>query len=254
MIFRPNYKQAYDFSLPYNVPLIININIRNFQRLTKNLQKPYSPEFLTVLGDAFLDLCSEIPGCYAGYFQHNEGILVLKNECKEAVQPWLQNNIQSLVSIISSLFTQFIMGHLISDFDLIGNIVVESSAKTLPDTKEVVAEFQLQQASSLETAINLVSRKHFSQQFGKKTARALEKKSPKEKLRLLTNDCGIDFVSTYPLPFRLGVACYKVPKLIKPAQDGMPAKYQKKWMIDWEVNNFFSEDSIKLLTEIINNA
>jgi tRNA(His) 5'-end guanylyltransferase len=66
-----------------------------------------------------------------------------------------------------------------------------------------------------------------------------------EKIELLNQECQIDF-HEYPVPFRRGAACYKIPKII---EDG---NVKNKWFVNSDLPIFTENQSF--LSNIFKNG
>lgn len=244
------YSEVFLQQLPTNLPIVLHLTIKNFIRLTKNLEKPYSPRFFTVLSDALLDLVTEVQGCLFGYLFQNQIILIIRNDLTQQSEPWLKNCIQDLSSITASLLTGSISQVLKNNatpinLDLVGRIVIQTHSYLLPSIEDTIQHLILHQTQSLKQAVDLIAEHQAYHFFGKKVVKNIANFSTKEKLSFLAKDCQGVTLEDYSSAFTLGIAAYKIKTLIN------DIKFQNKWMINWELPKLFSVEGKKLLSEII---
>jgi tRNA(His) 5'-end guanylyltransferase len=223
-----NYEDAYRFTITKRLPIIVRVKLRNYKRLTQRLDKPFSKEFSEVMANTMLYTIQRIQDAIFGYYYYDQVVFVLRNDRGLDYEPWNQNDIQKMASIISSLMT---IGFYKS-IELFGknlNIVGEGvfSAKTfaLPYLTEVINNLIWHQRGCMKRAISGYSLNELSDKLGYDTAASiLQEKSFEDKKELLLQHCGIDFIDDYPATSTLGVATYKIPTMVS-------NKTRNKWTI-----------------------
>jgi tRNA(His) 5'-end guanylyltransferase len=228
-----SYEDAYDTKIINRVPVIIRCDVRSAHRITRNLERPYCDKFLKIMGQTMLQSVMEMDGAVFAYHFSDEITFVLRNDRSIDDQPWFQNKIQKLGSVSASLNSvNFIKNFFLQDDqpDLDGDVVFDSKVFALPSITETLNHLILRQQNCLKDGISHAAQSELSKRFGKETALSLlYGKKTEEKLELLYDECDIEYDNYYPSSFRRGVACYKVPKLLK-TKEGEVTK--NKWILD----------------------
>jgi tRNA(His) guanylyltransferase len=124
-----SYKSSYDSDIMRRLPIIINIDGRNFSKLTKNLPKPYSPLLSKVMGDSMLYTITEVQGSVFGFTFGDEISIIVRNDQNFETEPWLNNKIQQIASSASSIFT-LAFYKIASSLDLEPNLLGDPVFKT----------------------------------------------------------------------------------------------------------------------------
>lgn len=234
------YESNYRFTITRRMPIIIRVNLRNYKRLTQNLKKPYSEEFAEIMANAMLYTITEIQDAIFGYYYQDEIIFILRNDKKNDYEPWYQNDIQKITSIVSSLMTiGFYRSREVFNEEL--NISSEGvfSVKIfgMPYIAETINNLIWHQQSCMKFAISCATLKELDNKFGRKTAmKFLQDTTYEEKKELLSQHCGIEFEEYYPKSFIYGVASYKVPTISKNSGDT-----RNKWTLNYNIPNFLED-------------
>jgi len=236
------YEDNYDYSIIRRVPVIIKLNIRNFKRFAHNLEQPFSEEFLDVMANTMLYTITNIQDAIFGYQQQDEIIFILRNDKLLDQEPWYQNNIQKISSIVSSLATIgfYKSQNLFSEnLSLTGDPVFSAKVFAVPYVTEAINYLIWKQRSCIRQAISCAAYYELSDKFGKLTAsRILKEASYEEKESLLMQHCGIDFVNYYPTSLFRGVAAYKSPVVISTKGGDVN---RNKWKLNYEVPDFIED-------------
>lgn len=230
-----SYEETFDLKLIKRLPIIIRIDGRNFSRLTRSINKPYCSKLAQAMAHAMLYVASEIDGAIFGYQQTDEFSIVLINDQNNC---WLQNKIQAMASLASSMATLSFNRYVDSidyDFDLIGDALFDATVFPVPSITEAINNMVSRQNNCAGKAISAASFVELGIRIGKSEAyHALQGKTPKEKREILLHECGVDF-NAYPGPFKLGVAAYKAPRVIE-TEGGTVTK--NKWVLDAQLPVF----------------
>jgi len=99
------HAHKFDYELPDKLPVITIVNGRAFSKLTSLLPKPFCTELAQCFGSALLALMREIEGAIFGYAFNDEVMIISRNDQSLGTQPWLNNNVQKIASISSSIAT-----------------------------------------------------------------------------------------------------------------------------------------------------
>jgi tRNA(His) guanylyltransferase len=233
-----SYELVYDFQIINHIPIIIRVNGRNFQRLTKRLIRPYCPNMLNIMGNTMLHSITEIEGAVIGFQYSDEIIFILRNDRSFEDVAWYQNKIQKLTSIVSSIISiNFYKNFLAEDsLDLDGDPVFEVFVFGLPSLNEALNYLVLKQKICMTDAIFRAAQAELINQYGKdKAIKLLHGKKTEEKLELLNSECDINYNEYYPPSFRKGVASYKIPKIIRTKTRDIS---KNKWILDFDIPDF----------------
>lgn len=246
-----SYKEAYNYKILNNLPVIIQINGRNFSRLTKKLSRPYCKTLLNILSNTLYQSILEIEGAVFGFQYSDDFIFVLKNDRNPEDQPWYQNCIQKIASVSSSIISvNFLKNVLASNIELDGDPIFESDVFAVPSIGEAINHLILKQKLCINDAIYRAAQAEFTNQYGKdKAIKLLHGKKIPEKLDLLYSNCEIDYQKYYPSEYRLGIAVYKIPMIIRTKDEDIS---RKKWVLDFDIPDFLSDRNF--LTNIIRSG
>lgn len=213
------YINVYDSSILPRLPIVVNTKIRNFPRLSKKTDKPYSIELWRILRHTMYNSILDIEGAVFSYNYESEMNFILNNN-----NNIYDNKIQRINSVITSLCSINFLKHFLSSDeppDLLGEAIFETTTFLLPSLTETMNYLVWRQQIGINHSVSLLLE-----------AQGVRiKKSIVEKKNLLYNEYGIDY-EEYPNYFKYGSLCYKVPKI---TEDG---KVKKKWYLDIECGDF----------------
>jgi len=231
------YEDTFRVYLPKRLPMIIRVDGKAFHTFTRNLNRPFDPDFMDCMLQTAKFLCEEIQGVKLAYWQSDEISLLITDYDTITTQAPFDKNLQKLVSISASLATSAFnqatyrknmsyFEHGVPDkFTQLANF--DSRAFVLP--KEEVANYFLwRQQDATRNSINSVGQAHFS-------PRALHGLNTSQVQELLFKEKGINW-NDLPVIEKRG-ACL--------------VQYETGWVVD---NNIpiFSQDRkyINLLVNI----
>lgn len=247
------YESNYDFVITRRLPIVVKVTFKNYKRLTQNLAQPFSKELFKVLGQTALYAIAQIQDAVFGLCCNDDIVFILTNDKCLDYEPWHGNNLQKIVSSVSSLVTlgfeksSKLIG---SELDLVGDGLVSTSVFPLPYINEAVNYLILKQGFCMGSAINKAVFYELEDKFGKgKSLELLKEKTFEEKIDMLLQYCGIDFYDYYLSPFIFGTAIYKIPVIV-PSRDSSITK--NKWYIDYNIPNFIKDKDF--VSAILNNG
>lgn len=235
-----DYENAQEPLLLKRVPIIIRSELRNYKKLTQNLEKPFSSRFIDLIAQTMLFAIVDIQDAVFGYCTGYEITFILKND-KFDYEPWNGNNLQRIVSTVSSLLTNGFYRYLDmfeEDFDLTGHAVFVTKAFVVPYIGEATNNLIWRQNICLKNSINDVVGYEYSKKFLNKKENVLGMRSDEDKLDSLLHDFGIEFIEYFPQKFYRGVAVYKVPTIINSGDD---SSTRNKWSLNSELPDFVEE-------------
>lgn len=242
-----SYHEATDYKLLNRVPLIICINGRSFAKNTELLDKPYCHKFAECMMSTTLRLCSEVAGCLFAYQHNDEIVLALRNDQNPDTESWYDNKLQKICSVTASIASLHFTACASSiDINLIGDSVFSSQVFMVPTVMEAINTLILKQQQNFHTSIQFACFYELLKKYDKHQIKEmLTGLSIDEKIDLLQQESNIDF-NSYPLAFRRGIACYKVPRIIN---DGST---KNKWTVNDELPIFTKDQSF--LSNIFKNG
>lgn len=241
-----SYQSASDYKLLARLPIIIVVNGRGFSKMTQLLDKPYCPAFSECILSTTLRLCSEVEGALFGYQYSDEIVLVARNDQHPDTSPWYDNRLQKICSVTSAIATMHFNDCASKlNLNLTGDPIFTSQVFAVPTIGEAINTIVYKQQHNFYDSIQAACFYELIKTYDKTAIKEmLANLSVNEKIDLLNQECKVDF-NSYPVSFRRGTSCYKVPKVV----DGI-TKY--KWLLNSESPIFTKDQSF--LTNIFRNG
>lgn len=232
-----SYQDQTESKLLNKLPIITVVNGRAFATITSVLDKPYSEKFSECMLTTTLKLCSEIEGAFFGYYYNDEIVIVSRNDQSSDTSPWLDNKIQKIASLSSSIATlQFNTSLVELELNLMGDAHFYSKVFTVPNINEAINTIIYKQQQNFYTSIQCACFYELLKKYDKGSIKEMiQGLSFDEKIELLSQECGIDF-NQYSSIFRRGSACYKIPKVIN-------ENMKNKWFINNDLPIFTRDQS-----------
>lgn len=97
------YEQASQVILPHRLPLIIRVDGKAFSKYTKQLDKPFDRNFISVMQDVATELCREIQGAQIAFTQSDEVSVLVHGYKKFESEPWFANQVQKITSVAAAV-------------------------------------------------------------------------------------------------------------------------------------------------------
>jgi tRNA(His) guanylyltransferase len=241
------YQASADTRLLPRVPIVIVINGRSFSKLTSLLDKPYCPKFTECILNTMLRLCTDVEGALFAYQHNDEIIIIARNDQSTDTAPWYDNRAQKISSITSSIATlHFNRCAAAIDLNLMGEAIFSSQVFVVPNIMEAINTLVYKQQYNFQTSIQAACFYELLNKYDKGTIKEmLNGLSLDEKIDLLQQESQVDF-NNYPVSFRRGAACYKVPKV---TEEGA---MKNKWFVNADLPIFTKDQSF--LTNIFRNG
>lgn len=241
-----SYHDASDFKLINKVPIILSINGKNFIKNTELLDKPYSLQFVDCILSTMMKLCSEVEGVVFAYQHNDEIVLILRNDQSIDTTPWFDNKIQKICSVTASIASVHFNNYANSfNINLFGDSIFTSQVFIVPNVMEVTNTLILKQQQNFHTSVQFACLYQLLKKYDKSQIKIiLSGLSLDEKIELLQQEFDIDF-NNYPIDFRRGTACYKVPTVYN-------GSMKNKWFVNKELPIFTKDQSF--LTNILKNG
>lgn len=241
------YEDVSEFKLTRKLPVVINLNGRGFRKTTSVLQKPYSEEFVEIMGQTLIRLASEIEGAVFLYSFNDEISIICRNDQHLDSEPWYDNSIQKIISASASIASIAIFSAAQKqNIKLLGEPVFLGKAFIVPSFTEAINYLISKQHQASHTAISMACFYELLKKYSaEKVLRITKNLTIDNKYDLLMKECDVDLQS-YPLAFWRGIACYRTPKLIK---TDFGEEMKNKLTIN-DTLPFFNKDQL-FLTNII---
>ena len=231
------YRATSDYKLLPRVPMVMVINGRGFSKLTQLLNKPFCSKLSECLLSTTLRLCSEIEGTLFAYQYSDEIVLVSRNDQNMDTDVWCNGRVQKICSISASLATMHFNDCANQiQLNLAGDPIFTSLVFAVPTIGEAINTIIYKQQHNFYTSIQFACLYELLAKHDRSSIKEmLSGLSMDEKIDLLRQECQVDF-NQYPICFRRGATCYRVPKIVEGA-----TKY--KWHLNSEPPIFTKEQS-----------
>jgi tRNA(His) 5'-end guanylyltransferase len=242
-----SYQASADLKLLPRVPIVVVVNGRSFNKLTSLLDKPYCPKFSECIMSTMLRLCTDVEGALFAYQHNDEIVVVARNDQSPDTSPWYDNRAQKIASITASIATlHFNKCASAIELNLMSEPIFACQAFAVPNVVEAINTLVYKQQHNFHTSIQLACLYELLKKYDKNTIKEMVNGlSIDERIDLLHQELEIDF-NHYPMSFRRGSACYKVPKVMN---DG---KMKNKWFVNADLPIFTKDQSF--LSNIFKNG
>lgn len=236
-----SYKQAANYKLLGRLPLVIVVNGRSFSKLTSLMDKPFSTQIAECMCATLLRLTQEVDGAVFGYSFNDEIVLITRNDQNLDTNPWYDNDIQKIASVVSSISTLHFNNHANAlDLNLIGEPVFTTNVFAVPNVMEAINVMVSKQQQAFQSSIHFACLYELLKKYDKNEIKdMLAGTGQDEKIQLLLQECDVDF-NEYPSIFRRGVACYRTPKVFHVDNTDV---IKNKWTLNTELPIFTREHS-----------
>src|SRR6266566_2702155 len=151
------YEGAFDYALPWRMPMILRVDGRCFHTLTRKLNRPWDEKFIDAMLSSTIALCNEVEGTRLAYVQSDEISLLVIDYNKFASQPWFGKRVQKMVSIAAAIAaTEF------SCYEFVTSTAqFDARVFVLPEN-EVANYFVWRQQDAVRNSIQALAQSHFS--------------------------------------------------------------------------------------------
>lgn len=97
------YEEAARTTLPRRMPIIVRVDGKAFSKYTKQLEKPFDRNFISVMEEVATALCQEVQGTQLAYVQSDEVSLLIHGYKKFESEPWFGNQVQKMTSVAAAV-------------------------------------------------------------------------------------------------------------------------------------------------------
>jgi tRNA(His) 5'-end guanylyltransferase len=130
------YENAYKFSFPKRMPIIVRVDGKAFHTFTRKFDKPFDTNLISMMNETALYMLNNIQGAELAYIQSDEISILIHYYKTIDSEPWFANELQKIVSVsaalASSQFTYSLNSLRYFDFAR-GPIQFDSRAFVLPE-------------------------------------------------------------------------------------------------------------------------
>ena len=234
------YEDCYDFRIMPQVPIIVKANMRNYDRIIRNLDIPFPKEFNDIASNSLFASIKEIEGALFGYYFNGEYIFVLRNDLVQDSPVFYNNKVQTVSSVITSLLTNNFVKHFLAADEqpnVSGEVIFSAMTYPVPSIPEAINLLVLKQKECKRNAIDaiLISELH-KLHDGTNPKDFLDKKSYSEKNQLL-DELTID-INQYPRSLLYGFGSYKAPRMLTINGEDMT---KNKWVLDYSLPDLLND-------------
>ena len=197
------YEQTFKHHLIKKLPVIIRLDGKTFHSFTKQIkaQKPYDNNLKEAFNQTIKSIFNEIHNLKFVYQQSDEVSLLLTDYEKIETEPYLNNNIQKITSITSSIFTTYFNKYINQSV----NAYFDCRCFNLPK-EEVVNYFIWRQQDATRNSISSFAQSLFSH-------KRLQGLNQKELQFIMLMEKGFNWNETETWKKR-GISTYKIDRNI----------------------------------------
>lgn len=236
------YEAVWRTRLVPRLPMIVRVDGKAFHTLTREMQRPFDPEFVEHMLAVATSLCREIDGAQMAYVQSDEISVLVRDDQTLHTQPWFDKELEKTVSITA--------GAASAEMTLRLNqrAVFDARAFVLPPA-EVANYYIWRQQDATRNSVSMAAYAELGRTMGAKEAQALlHGKTWGEQQELLFAHCGINW-SHYPTHLKRG-ACVVPTAEERSGRDGPVAR--RVWRADCDIPAFSQDREYveKFLNEV----
>ena len=222
------YEAVWKTRLVPRLPMILRADGKAFHSLTRDMKRPFDPDFVEHMLHVATVLCREIDGAQLAYVQSDEISVLVRDDQTHDTQPWFDKEADKVVSISAGIAS--------SEMSLRLNrrAVFDARAFVLP-AGEVANYYVWRQQDATRNSVSMAAYAELGRKLGAKEAQALlHGKTWGEQQELLWAHCGINW-SQYPTHLKRG-ACVVPGAEERDGRDGPVTR--RVWTVDREIPVF----------------
>jgi tRNA(His) 5'-end guanylyltransferase len=215
---KAQYEDRTRYMLPRRTYTIIRVDGKAFHTYTRGSEKPFDYGLMDHMDAAAVTLCQEACGVSCAYGQSDEYSFLLTDFTTPSTGAWFDGNIQKIVSVAASVFTEAFNASARK-----GSPHFDARVFTIPDPVEVENYFIWRQQDATRNAILMAGYSQFS-------PKQLHGKNTSEVQEMLFRDKGINF-NDYPIRSKRGRAIIKETY----TAEGEVNTERSRWVADLEM-------------------
>lgn len=217
------YESVTQAALVPRVPVLVRVDGKAFQTLTRGMEKPWDAGFMDAMWETAKYLCEEIQGCRVAYVQSDEISFLLIDYQNIKTSGWFDYNLQKVASVSAGIASAKMTS-------IIGQIAVfDSRAWNLP-AHEVTNYFIWRQQDATRNSITGLALAHFSH-------KQLHGKTGPQKQDMLTLEKGVNW-NDCTTPQKRGVCIYRETFEIPETE---PPVIRHRWVVDEDIPVFTTD-------------
>lgn len=155
------YEDAYRIKLPIRMPIIVRLDGKSFHSYTKGCNKPFDLNLIDILNETAMYICKNTHDIQLAYLQSDEITFFLHNYKELNSQPYFDNNIQKIVSVMASMAGAVFTSSSHKIFGTNKLAVFDARAFIVPE-KEVNNTFLFRQQDASRNSIQSLARSLYS--------------------------------------------------------------------------------------------
>lgn len=156
------YENAYRIKLIRRAPKVIRLDGKAFHTFLKNAKKPFDSAVTVAMARAAKMVMSEIGGVARfAYIQSDECSIALNDALDFDTQAWFDNNLQKMVSVSSSIFTEIFNQEYYQE-GAKRVAFFDARAFSLPDLSELINYYVWRQQDATRNSIRMYAATMFS--------------------------------------------------------------------------------------------
>lgn len=209
------YEASYQHYLDKNLYVIVRLDGKNFSKWTKQFIYPFDDNFIDMMNNSAIKLCSQIPGFIISYLCSDEVSIVFSTQGFEKSELWFGGRTDKILSTCSAIFSseltkQYIKYKILnngivedvdeSDFDNIVVPTMDCRVFQVPSYHEVRNSILFRQRDCEKNAISMFARVYFSH-------REVNGKNGDDKIAMM-KEKGFDYSTANPT-YKYGRFIYK---------------------------------------------
>ena len=156
------YEDLHRIKLMKRVPVVIRIDGKAFHTFLKDAEKPFDKVVTSAMIEAARAVLDEIGGTARfAYVQSDECSIAINNALDLNTAAWFDNNLQKMVSVASSVFTNVFNEHYENKVTM-KKATFDARAFALPDLNELVNYYVWRQQDTTRNSIRMYASTMFS--------------------------------------------------------------------------------------------
>lgn len=226
------YEAVWKTRLTPRLPMIVRVDGKAFHTLTRDMRRPFDPEFVEHMLHVASELCRAIDGAQMAYVQSDEISVLVRDDQTFDTQAWFDKELDKTVSVSAGIASSEM------SLRLGRRAVFDGRAFILPPA-EVTNYYVWRQQDATRNSVSMAAHAELAKKFGAKEAqRLLHGKTWGEQQELLFTHCQINWSRDYAAHLKRG-ACV-VPETEQRAGQNGPVT-RRVWTVDREIPVFTAD-------------
>jgi len=226
------YESVWKTRLTPRLPLVVRADGKAFHTLTRDMKRPFDPDFVEHMIAVATELCREISGAQMAYVQSDEISVLVRDDQTFDTQAWFDKELDKTVSVsagIASAEMSLRLGR---------RAVFDARAFILPPA-EVTNYFVWRQQDATRNSVSMAAHAELARTLGVKEAQTLlHGKTWGQQQELLFSHCQINWSRDYPTQMKRG-ACIVPVEEERAGRDGPVTR--RAWVADREIPVFTAD-------------